>query len=69
MAEENPKELLQPDRSDSRKQVVAHVKHSDPDANEENIIEWIGYGNGRVAQRYWTLDPIGTDPRLAGRRC
>ena len=69
VAEENPKELLQPDRADSRKQVAELVKQSDPDANQENILEWIGYGNGRVAQRYWTLDPIGNDPRSAERHC
>ena len=59
VAEENPKELLKPERADSLKQIVEYVKQDHKDADEKTIIEWIGYGNGRVSQRYWTLDPIG----------
>ncbi len=59
VAEENPKELLKPERLDSLKQIVDYVKQDYKDVDEKQIIEWIGYGNGHVGQRFWTLDPIG----------
>jgi 3'(2'), 5'-bisphosphate nucleotidase len=59
VAEENPKELLKPERSESLKQVVDYVKEDNKDADAKKIIEWIGYGTGRVGPRFWTLDPIG----------
>lgn len=61
MAEENPKELLKPERADSLKQVVDYVRRENSEADEKKIIDWIGYGNGHVAQRFWTLDPIGKE--------
>ena len=59
VAEENPKELLKPERIDSLKQIVDYVKDYNKDVDEKNIVEWIGYGTGQVGQRFWTLDPIG----------
>ena len=59
VAEENPKELLKPERLESLKQIVSYVKEDHPEVDEQKIIEWIGYGNGRVGSRFWTLDPIG----------
>ena len=59
VAEESPKELLKPERSDSLKQIVKYVKEINPDVDERKIVEWIGYGSGHVDQRFWTLDPIG----------
>ncbi len=67
VAEENPKELLKPERSESLKQIVDYVKEDIKDADEKKIIEWIGYGNGRVSSRFWTLDPIGEN--LVGKSC
>ncbi|CAF0846595.1 unnamed protein product [Rotaria sp. Silwood1] len=58
VAEENPKELLKPARIDSLKQIVNYVKEENNDVDEKKIVEWIGYGNGHVGQRFWTLDPI-----------
>jgi hypothetical protein len=63
VAEENPKELLKPERADNLKQIVDYVKQDNKDADAKTIIEWIGYGNGRVGQRYWTLDPIGKNSK------
>jgi 3'(2'), 5'-bisphosphate nucleotidase len=53
--------LLKPERFDSLKQIVEYVKEDNKDVDEKKIIEWIGYGNGRVGPRFWTLDPIGKD--------
>jgi hypothetical protein len=63
VAEENPKELLKPERSESLKQIVDYVKEDNKDADEKKVIQWIGYGNGRVGPRFWTLDPIGENLR------
>lgn len=61
VAEENPKELLKPERSSSLQQVVHYVSEQINDVDSTKLIEWIQYGNGKVTQRYWTLDPIGND--------
>ncbi|UJR15891.1 hypothetical protein I4U23_002816 [Adineta vaga] len=58
VAEENPKELLKPERAENLKQIVNYVKEENSDVDEKKIIEWIGYGNGDVSNRFWTLDPI-----------
>ncbi|CAF0787243.1 unnamed protein product [Adineta steineri] len=58
VAEENPKELLKPERAGDLKQIVDYVKEDNKDVDEKKLIEWIGYGNGRVSERFWTLDPI-----------
>lgn len=58
VAEENPKELLKPERFESLKQIVDYIKEDNTDVDESKIVNWIGYGNGHVSQRYWTLDPI-----------
>ncbi|CAF0823477.1 unnamed protein product [Rotaria sordida] len=58
VAEENPKELVKPERADSLKQIVNYVKEENNDVDEKKIVEWIEYGNGHVGQRFWTLDPI-----------
>lgn len=60
VAEENPKELLKPERAENLKQIIEYVKEEEIDVDEKKIIEWIGYGNGHVCKRFWTLDPIGT---------
>lgn len=59
VAEENPKELLKPERSEDLKRVVDYLREDFPDIDQKKVIEWIGYGNGRTAARFWTLDPIG----------
>ncbi len=61
VAEENPKELLKPERSESLKQIVEYIKEDNQDVDDKKVIEWIGYGNGHVGPRFWTLDPIGKD--------
>ncbi len=50
-----------------RQQIIKQVQQSIPTATPENVIDWINWGNGQVAQRYWTLDPIdGTKGFIRG---
>ena len=58
IAEENANLLQQPESSHFLTQVTQQVATVIPDATEENIINWINRGNGEIASRYWTLDPI-----------
>lgn len=39
-------------------QVTDFVRRFQPGATAAEICDWIDAGNGRVAGRYWTLDPI-----------
>ena len=59
VAEETSDELLKPDRRQCLRQVIDYVKQEDETADEKSVIEWINHGNGKVARRFWTLDPIG----------
>ena len=63
VAEENPKDLLKPERAESLQRVLDYVRRENVETDEKKIIEWIGYGTGHVAGRFWTLDPIGKEDR------
>ncbi len=39
-------------------QVASFVQQFQPDASSDAVCSWIDAGNGQVADRYWTLDPI-----------
>jgi 3'(2'), 5'-bisphosphate nucleotidase len=39
-------------------QVTQYVRRFQPGATPETICGWIDAGNGQVADRFWTLDPI-----------
>lgn len=47
---------------------ISHfVRHLSPKATTGEILEWIDFGKGEPAQRFWTLDPIdGTKGFLRG---
>lgn len=48
-------------------QATRYVQGELPQATEADVIAWINHGNGSVAERYWTLDPIdGTKGFLRG---
>ncbi|MGK7943283.1 MAG: 3'(2'),5'-bisphosphate nucleotidase [Microcystaceae cyanobacterium] len=48
-------------------QVTQQVQTLLPDTTENKIINWINRGNGKIADRYWTLDPIdGTKGFIRG---
>lgn len=60
IAEEDSAQLRQPGakHADKLAQVTDYVRRFEPDADDETVCAWIDAGNGTVAERYWTLDPI-----------
>ncbi|ACB53771.1 3(2),5 -bisphosphate nucleotidase HAL2 [Crocosphaera subtropica ATCC 51142] len=67
IGEEDATLLQQPELEGVRRQIIEQVQHSIPAATPEKVIDWINWGNGKVAQRYWTLDPIdGTKGFIRG---
>lgn len=45
-------------RPEQLAQVTHYVQAQLPNATPELVTQWIDRGNGNVASRYWTLDPI-----------
>lgn len=67
IAEEDAKILQQPTMVDCLGEVTRYVQKMIPDAIAPQVIDWINLGNGKLAQRYWTLDPIdGTKGFIRG---
>jgi 3'(2'), 5'-bisphosphate nucleotidase len=58
VGEEDAAELKEPTMADNLAKVTNYVQQIIPDATSEQVVEWIDRGNGTVAPRYWTLDPI-----------
>ncbi|MEA5510518.1 3'(2'),5'-bisphosphate nucleotidase [Crocosphaera sp. UHCC 0190] len=67
IGEEDAAMLGQPELVGVRTQIIQQVQEILPTASLQNVIDWINHGNGRVAPRYWTLDPIdGTKGFIRG---
>lgn len=68
IAEETASMLRSEEGVAARKGVCQYVRDLRPDASEDQILEWIDYGNQKEhVDRYWTLDPIdGTKGFLRG---
>ena len=58
VAEEDSAQLQTADNSDKLAQVTGYVQQFYPGASPQKICSWIDAGNGSVADRFWTLDPI-----------
>ncbi len=58
VGEEDAGELKTPEMAARLQQVTDYVKQVAPEATPETVTQWIDHGNGKVANRYWTLDPI-----------
>ncbi|PZO23050.1 MAG: 3'(2'),5'-bisphosphate nucleotidase [Leptolyngbya foveolarum] len=58
VGEEDAGELKTPEMAEQLQQVTDYVKQVTGDATPEQVAQWIDHGNGEVADRYWTLDPI-----------
>lgn len=58
VGEEDADELKTPEMAERLQQVTDYVKQVAADATPEQVTQWIDRGNGEVADRYWTLDPI-----------
>lgn len=70
LAEEDAAALREPDHLTSRNEVVRRVQAINHDAHEDDVLDWIDYGNARhYHDRFWTLDPIdGTKGFLRGEQ-
>lgn len=69
VAEEDAAALSQPDMATYLNQVTEHIQSLIADATPETVIDWINRGNGKVSDRFWTLDPIdGTKGFLRGEQ-
>jgi 3'(2'), 5'-bisphosphate nucleotidase len=58
VGEEDSAQLQNPENVDKLDQVTAYVRRQRPEASSQNVCDWIDRGNGTVASRFWTLDPI-----------
>ena len=58
VGEEDAGELKTPEMAERLQQVTRYVRQVAPEATPEAVTQWIDHGNGDVAARYWTLDPI-----------
>jgi len=67
VGEEDAAELRQSAMAARLEQVTHYVQALVPDTTPDAVTDWIDRGNGKVGQRYWTLDPIdGTKGFLRG---
>ena len=67
VAEEDAAELSKPEMEATLTKVTDYVQQLIPEATAAAVTKWIDRGNGAVANRYWTLDPIdGTKGFLRG---
>ena len=67
IAEEDSKELRNPDHSKILKQVTHHVHAFIPTSSSGEVCSWIDFSSNSVTDRFWALDPIdGTKGFLRG---
>jgi 3'(2'), 5'-bisphosphate nucleotidase len=67
VGEEDTTDLRQPAAAPVLATVTEQVQRLVPSATDSDVLGWIDHGNGSVASRYWTLDPIdGTKGFLRG---
>jgi 3'(2'), 5'-bisphosphate nucleotidase len=67
VGEEDAADLRQPEMAAPLATVTDQVSRLIPGVTAEEVVGWIDHGNGQVAPRYWTLDPIdGTKGFLRG---
>lgn len=67
VGEEDSTDLRTPEMAEKLQKATDYVKQVVPDATPEKVTDWIDHGNGKVSERYWTLDPIdGTKGFLRG---
>jgi len=58
VGEEDATELRQPEQKNTLTKITEYVKQIIDNASENQVLDWIDYGNGKVSRRFWTLDPI-----------
>lgn len=58
VGEEDSADLQQPENAATLDKITGYVRQFHPEADAPTVCRWIDRGNGVVADRYWTLDPI-----------
>ena len=58
VGEEDSADLRKPENSTLLDQVTRYAQQFHPDADAQAVCGWIDSGNSKVADRFWTLDPI-----------
>ena len=58
VGEEHSADLQRPENAAKLIQVTQYVRRFLSQATSESVCRWIDAGNGRVADRFWILDPI-----------
>ena len=58
VGEEHSADLQKPENAAKLTQVTQYVRRFMSEATSESVCRWIDAGNGRVTDRFWTLDPI-----------
>ena len=58
VGEEDATELQTPEMAENLAKITQYVQEIIPNATSELVTNWINQGNGKVAKRFWTLDPI-----------
>ncbi len=58
VGEEDTAQLRQPSMAAILTKVTNYITELIPNTTSEKVLDWIDRGNGEVASRYWTLDPI-----------
>lgn len=67
VGEEDATALSEPALAPVLASVTAQVNRVISGTTDDGVLSWINHGNGEVASRYWTLDPIdGTKGFLRG---
>lgn len=67
VGEEDAAALSEPALAPVLASVTTQVNRVMTGATDDDVLSWINHGNGEVAPRYWTLDPIdGTKGFLRG---
>jgi 3'(2'), 5'-bisphosphate nucleotidase len=67
IAEEDSSLLRKPEFAEVLRGITAGIREFKPEISSESILDWIDRGNGEIASRYWTLDPIdGTKGFIRG---
>ena len=58
VGEEDARTLRQDEQQATVEKITGYVKEVIDTATTNDVLDWIDYGNGKVSQRFWTLDPI-----------
>ena len=58
VGEEDATALRQDGQETTVNKITGYVQEIIAPATNEQVLDWIDYGNGKVGNRFWTLDPI-----------